>query len=128
VARALVRAASRLFSTLAPGSKLQQPRRHVAFSSQRLNDGSLQAKMIGPPIFPRIEKRNQTSRARGQRPNIGTLPQIATEATISEVIPGRRAAVLPAHNMIYLVRRIRVILIQQTVFATELRALGYQSS
>jgi hypothetical protein len=100
----------------------------LAFSSQRFDDGSLQPKMVGAPVFPRIEKRDQTSRAREQRPNIGTLPQIATEATISEVILGRRTAMLPAYYVIYLMGRIRIVLVQQTVFATELCAFAYERS
>jgi len=35
---------------------------------------------------------------------------------------------LPAHNVVYLVRRIRIVVMQQTVFAAEVRPLGYKRS
>jgi hypothetical protein len=58
------------------------------------------------------------------RPNVRALPKVAAEATIREVVAGRYAAVLPAYNVVNLVWRIGVMLVQQTVFTAEPGTLG----
>ncbi len=82
-------------------------------------------KMPGPAVRPRIEQTFQ-SPCPCQRRDVGTFPQVAPHATSRKVVGGRRSPVLSAYNVIDLVRRIRVVRVQQAILASVAGSLGHK--
>lgn len=77
--------------------------------------------MVLPLIFPGIEQRNQVAR-RGQRRYVRTFVSIADHACIGEIVRHLGPAMLPADDVIDLVRKNAVIFVKQAIFTSELRA------
>lgn len=74
-----------------------------------------------------MEKINDCSGLGVERGNVAALPRIAAKARIGEIIEIRPAAVLAANDVIYLMRRVRVIFMKKAIFATVGCALRYRS-
>lgn len=74
--------------------------------------------MLRPLLPARVEQRNKVARFRIDRSNVTAFPGIATQAGISEVLERGRPSVLPANDVVYLVRRIGIIFVQKTVLTS----------
>lgn len=77
--------------------------------------------MVLPLIFSGIEQRNQLARC-GQRRYVRTLVSIADHACVGEIVLHLGSAMLPADDVIDLVRKDGVIFVEQAIFTSEFRA------
>jgi len=73
--------------------------------------------MAGPVVTPRVEQSYKLACLGIERANIASLPGIATETRKSEITDLRTPAVLATNEVIDLMRRIRIVLMKQAVFA-----------
>lgn len=81
--------------------------------------------MIGPIVTARVKKSNGPSCARIDRRNITPLVAVTENAGICQVVALRRAAMLAANDMINLVRKTCVVLVDKAILATIVRAVSY---
>jgi hypothetical protein len=93
-------------------------------SNQSANDGPVQPKMIAPSVLPRIEQSDQIPRRR-HRGYVRTFVSIADHARIRKVISSCVAAMLSANDVIDLVRKRTVILMNDAIFTSQHRPLHY---
>jgi hypothetical protein len=82
----------------------------------------LKSEVLGPFLLAWIEQRNKLARLRIDGSNIATFPRIATQASISEVLECGHSSVFPTNDVVYLVRRVRIIRVQEAVFTSMPRA------
>jgi hypothetical protein len=79
---------------------------HCCFSFRRewLDDHSPKDKMILPTMAPRVEETDERAGPRIDRTYIASLPCVAAEASVREVVDYRQTAVLATDYMVYLMR------------------------
>jgi len=107
--------------------QLEKPGRCTRLRRQRLDEGSTKLKMIFPTLMPRMEQRNELSAGNVERADITPLPCVAPKASEGKIAGLRLSTVLTADDVIYLVGRIGVVLVEKTVLTTIARALCYES-
>ena len=73
-----------------------------------------------------MEQRNHLTGSQVERSDIASLPSVASKAGVGEIVGLGSATVLPAEDVVYLMREICVIFEEQAVFAAALRPLGNQ--
>jgi len=94
------------------GVELQQPRGSFAAWRERFNHETAQGKMIAPSVTPRIEQYNHPARFRVPRSSVTSLPDVAPEARIGQVLALGESTMLPADDVVYLMGKVRVVVVQ----------------
>ena len=84
--------------------------------------------MRSPSLAARMEQRNHLTGSRVERSDIASLPGIASKASEGKIVSLGSATVLPADVVVYLVREVCVIFVNQGVFATAPSPLSNQPS
>lgn len=94
---------------------------------ERFDDSAIQPKMVVPLGQPRIEQGDQIAR-RSNRCDIRALVSIADQTRIRKIVRDRLTTMLPADNVINLMRESSVVLMKQAIFTSEYRPLNYLSA
>ncbi len=92
---------------------------NLADRGQRLDQRAVQLKVFDPCVPPRIEESDRTAGSIYGR-NIRSFVPIAEETGVGKIVEGGGTSVLPADDVIDLMRETRTILVHQAVFATAL--------
>jgi hypothetical protein len=66
-------------------------------------------------MAPRVKKAHDRASLGINRTDIAALPRIASKAGISKVVDFRWTAVLAADDVVYLMRRIRIVFVKKAV-------------
>ncbi len=83
--------------------------------------------MIIPALAPRVEQTHELAGLSIERTNIAPFPCIASKASIGEVVGIRRTGMFAADNVIYLMRRIRIVFMKQAILTPKDGALCDES-
>lgn len=80
--------------------------------------------MLLRAITPLVKETNQLTSASVQRANVAALPNIASQSGIRQSVRNRCAAGLAADDVVDLMGRIGIVLVQQAILASIAGALG----
>jgi len=105
------------------GVEPEHPGSHFTHWRHRLDNGSVQFEVLVPYVTPRIEKSNWLARAI-YGCDIRAFVPVAKDTGIGKIADTRRASVLPANDVIDLVRKAAALLVYKTVFTTPARAFN----
>jgi hypothetical protein len=100
----------------------QQTGRDFSLRRKRFNDRPGDAKVIRPPVQPRMKKAGDFSCIGVDGCDVGSLIAIAEYAAQSQIVQVGTTAVFPAYDVINLMRKCGASLGIQTVLATGSRA------
>jgi hypothetical protein len=75
-----------------------------------------------------MKERNQSAGRFVKRPQIASLPGIATQTSVRQILHFGRPAVLSADDVVDLMREVCVVLMQQTILAAMGGALRYETA
>jgi len=97
------------------GVESEHPGSHFTHWRHRLDDGAVQFEVLVPYVTPRIEKSNWLASAI-YGCDIRAFVPVAKDTGIGKIADTRRASVLPANDVIDLVRKTSAVLMYQAVF------------
>jgi hypothetical protein len=83
--------------------------------------------VIIPTLAPRVEETHERAGLRVERTDITPLPCIASKAGIGKVIGIREPAMFAANDVVYLVRRIRIIFMKKAILTPVSSAFCHES-
>jgi hypothetical protein len=83
--------------------------------------------VICPEVSPRVEKPDKLARLPKDRPNVATFPAVTENTGISQVIRFHRTTVLYADNMVNFTSEVRIVFVNQTIFAEIVSAGGNET-
>ena len=75
--------------------------------------------MIIPALMPRVEERHERAGFRVKRTDIAPLPCIASKASIGKVVGIRLAAMFAANDVVYLMRRVRIVFMKKAILTAK---------
>lgn len=84
--------------------------------------------MSTPSILARVKKSDETRRPTGDGSDIRTFSHITTQASQRQISLGRGAALFATNNVIHMKGKIRVFLMNQTVFTDSVRPLDDETA
>jgi hypothetical protein len=85
-------------------------------------------KWSSQPLVPRMEEPDERSAPGIDRANVATLPCVAPNAGIREVAGIRRSAVLTANDVVDLMRRIRIVFVEEAILTARRGAFRDESA
>jgi hypothetical protein len=74
--------------------------------------------VIIPTLSPRVEKIHERACLGVQRTDITPFPCIASKAGVGKVVGIRQPAMLAADDVVYLMWRIRIVFMKETILAS----------
>ena len=81
------------------------------------NHTLFQTKVVAPAVQPGMKQRDDLACTGSVAGDIGTFPGVAPDTGQCKVFRRRIAAVLPAGDVIYLMRCKRIVVMEQAIFA-----------
>ena len=75
--------------------------------------------MIVPTLAPRVEEKRERAGFRVNRTDIAPLPCIASMASIGKVVGIRLPAMFAANDVVYLMRRIRIVFVKEAILTAK---------
>jgi hypothetical protein len=98
--------------------EFQKPRRNLPLGCERLDYRSPQYEVIVPTLATRVEETHERSGLKVQRTNIAPLPCIASKTGVGEIVRSRCPAMFAADDMVYLMWRIRIVFMKETILTS----------
>ena len=108
--------------------EFEQPHRCLCFSRDWLDHCSSKDEVILPTLAPWVEQAHVSAARRGDRAYVGPFPGVTTNTSVGKVIRIGAASMFAADNVIYLMRRIRVSFVEETIFTAISCAFRDESS
>ena len=96
----------------------EESRRCLSFSREWLNHGSSKHEVIRPPLAPRVKETHECAALGIQRTNIAPFPSVAPKTSVGKVPRTRLPAMFAADNVVYLMRRIRIVFVKQAILTS----------
>lgn len=109
------------FRTVQP----QESQRPAPNDRKRINEAGVKPEMICPLIATRIEQQDRISGRRIDRSDVAAFIAVAEDAGVCQVLKIGGTTVLAAHDVIDLMRKTDIVLVDKAVFATMSSAGGY---
>jgi len=106
---------------------MQKPNCRASGGSEGLQHGEIgvEAKVVAPMFFSRIEKLHCLAGLRVYCGDVRSFKSIAEQAGVRQVFESGSAPVLTAYDMVDLVRKAGVVLMDPAIFATKVSSPGY---
>lgn len=97
--------------------QLEKPRRCFPFIRKRLDYGSVEKEMFVPTLSPGMEETHKLAGPGVDRTNIASLPCVASKAGVGKIPGIRQPTMFAAYYVVYLMRRIGVVLMKEAILA-----------
>ncbi len=95
-------------------------------SEERLDDGAVETEVRSPSISAWVEEASQGASAAGESAEVGTFATIADGIRESQIPGIGDSSMLTADNVIHLECEEAVVLVEQAIFAEEVRSFGHE--
>jgi len=106
--------------------QFEQASGHHPFLRQWFDQRICQSEVVAPALLPGMKERNQSPSDFVDGSQVTPLPSVAAYAGVCKIVWLRESAMFSADDVIELMRRIGVILMQQTILTAMSRALRHQ--
>ena len=108
--------------------ELEQSHRRLTLGREWLDNASSKDEVILPTLPSRVEEADERAAPVAERADVAPFPCVASKTSVGKVVSIRSSAMFAADDVVYLMRRIRIVFMKEAILTSVAGAFGDEST